>query len=116
MWCVYSVASDVLFLCFKDTATTQIYTYGHNLSLHDSLPISPAEAPAPGARRADRARTMAARRRPGAGAAADGRARRHRQDHKIGRAHVRTPVTNAHLVCRLLLAKNKKNITNKVMT
>src|SRR3546814_5197665 len=24
---------------------------------------------------------------------------------KIGRAHVRTPVTNAHLVCRLLLEK-----------
>src|SRR3546814_3802481 len=24
---------------------------------------------------------------------------------QIGRAHVRTPVTNAHLVCRLLLAK-----------
>src|SRR3546814_6528803 len=28
---------------------------------------------------------------------------------KIGRAHVRTPVTNAHLVCRLLLEKTKKN-------
>src|SRR3546814_3632324 len=26
---------------------------------------------------------------------------------KIGRAHVRTPVTNAHLVCRLLLEKTK---------
>src|SRR3546814_7620390 len=25
--------------------------------------------------------------------------------HEIGRAHVRTPVTNAHLVCRLLLEK-----------
>src|SRR3546814_8040667 len=30
---------------------------------------------------------------------------------KIGRAHVRTTVTNAHLVCRLLLEKKKKNIT-----
>src|SRR3546814_8378450 len=29
---------------------------------------------------------------------------------QIGRAHVCTPVTNAHLVCRLLLEK-KKNIT-----
>src|SRR3546814_12653088 len=29
--------------------------------------------------------------------------------HKIGRAHVRTPVTNAHLVCRLLLEKKKKH-------
>src|SRR3546814_1729983 len=28
---------------------------------------------------------------------------------EIGRAHVRTPVTNAHLVCRLLLEKNKVN-------
>src|SRR3546814_7277727 len=26
---------------------------------------------------------------------------------KIGRAHVRTPVANAHLVCRLRLAKKK---------
>src|SRR3546814_1239727 len=26
---------------------------------------------------------------------------------QIGRAHVCTPVTNAHLVCRLLLEKNK---------
>src|SRR3546814_7831230 len=29
-------------------------------------------------------------------------------DPEIGRAHVRTPVTNAHLVCRLLLEKKKK--------
>src|SRR3546814_1117328 len=31
---------------------------------------------------------------------------------KIGRAHVLTPVTNAHLVCRLLLEK-KKNTNTK---
>src|SRR3546814_327481 len=24
---------------FKDTATTEIYTYGHTLALHDALPI-----------------------------------------------------------------------------
>src|SRR3546814_1935097 len=29
-------------------------------------------------------------------------------DDQIGRAHVWTPVTNAHLVCRLLLDKNKR--------
>src|SRR3546814_8656378 len=29
---------------------------------------------------------------------------------KIGRAHVRTPVTNAHLVCRLLLEKKNKRL------
>src|SRR3546814_7434326 len=28
---------------------------------------------------------------------------------EIGRAHVGTPVTNAHLVCRLLLEKKKNN-------
>src|SRR3546814_10650741 len=27
---------------------------------------------------------------------------------EIGRAHVRTPVTNAHIVCRLLLVKKNK--------
>src|SRR3546814_15717331 len=26
-------------VCFNDTATTYIYTYGHTLSLHDALPI-----------------------------------------------------------------------------
>src|SRR3546814_5725619 len=36
---------------------------------------------------------------------------RHRR-REIGRAHVCTPVTNAHLVCRLLLEKKKKNKTN----
>src|SRR3546814_4779656 len=29
---------------------------------------------------------------------------------EIGRAHVRTPVTNAHLVCRLLLEKKKTQL------
>src|SRR3546814_10617549 len=31
---------------------------------------------------------------------------------EIGRAHVCTPVTNAHLVCRLLLEKTKNTITH----
>src|SRR3546814_1265878 len=29
----------LFFFCFNDTATTEIYTYGHTLSLHDALPI-----------------------------------------------------------------------------
>src|SRR3546814_498729 len=29
-----------MFFFFNDTATTEIYTYGHTLSLHDALPIS----------------------------------------------------------------------------
>src|SRR3546814_7731796 len=32
---------------------------------------------------------------------------------EIGRAHVRTPVPNAHLVCRLLLEKKKTNRHNQ---
>src|SRR3546814_7046675 len=32
-------------------------------------------------------------------------------DEQIGRAHVCTPVTNAHLVCRLLLEKKKNTTT-----
>src|SRR3546814_8451016 len=32
-------------------------------------------------------------------------------DLEIGRAHVRTPVTNAHLVCRILLEYNKTQQT-----
>src|SRR3546814_12622674 len=30
---------------FKDTATTEIYTYCHTLSLHDALPILPTSGP-----------------------------------------------------------------------
>src|SRR3546814_5946886 len=29
----------IFFFFFNDTATTEIYTYGHTLSLHDALPI-----------------------------------------------------------------------------
>src|SRR3546814_5112300 len=35
---------------------------------------------------------------------------------EIGRAHVCTPVTNAHLVCRLLLEKKKQNKTKNDVT
>src|SRR3546814_20455806 len=49
----YSLAVSSLFYClsslilffFNDTATTEIYTYGHTLSLHDALPICPTEIP-----------------------------------------------------------------------
>src|SRR3546814_1242899 len=32
-----------MYLFFNDTATTEIYTYGHTLSLHDALPICGVE-------------------------------------------------------------------------
>src|SRR3546814_1006088 len=35
-----------------------------------------------------------------------------RKGKEIGRAHVCTPVTNAHLVCRLLLEKKNNNTYN----
>src|SRR3546814_2257997 len=34
------ISECILFLFFNDTATTEIYTYGHTLSLHDALPVS----------------------------------------------------------------------------
>src|SRR3546814_5844410 len=34
-WCGYGCIG----FFFNDTATTEIYTYGHTLSLHDALPI-----------------------------------------------------------------------------
>src|SRR3546814_12227273 len=37
----------VFYCFFKDTATTEIYTYGHTLSLHDALPICPWLVPCP---------------------------------------------------------------------
>src|SRR3546814_20210702 len=30
----------LVFFVLNDTATTEIYTYGHTLALHDALPIS----------------------------------------------------------------------------
>src|SRR3546814_2282359 len=35
-------------------------------------------------------------------------------EHKIGRAHVCTPVTNAHLVCRLLLETQYQSLYSSV--
>src|SRR3546814_10892599 len=37
-----------------------------------------------------------------------------RPEQEIGRAHVGTPVTNAHLVCSLLLEKENKECIHKV--
>src|SRR3546814_3893645 len=39
---------------FNDTATTEIYTYGHTLSLHDALPIYLGGAAPPALHRAAR--------------------------------------------------------------
>src|SRR3546814_15042845 len=66
----------MFFFYFKDTATTEIYTYGHTLPLHDALPTSAAArlAPAPGlaaaAAQPPAVRPRAVARSAGAGAAA----------------------------------------------
>src|SRR3546814_2487849 len=114
------------------TATPEIYTYGHTLTLHDALPIF------------QRPRDRLCR-RGGGGEPVAGAARRHRRSNRlagiclsepetgfllhrrgadaghrglhrdpdargeIGRAHVWTTVTNEHLVCRLLLEKKQHN-------
>src|SRR5215831_14644209 len=68
---------------FNDTATTEIYT----LSLHDALPISPAQQAPPA---------------PQAPRAGDGA--------KVSRSEEHTSELQSlrHLVCRLLLEKKKK--------
>src|SRR3546814_11763035 len=38
-YCVVSTSCDCYYFFFNDTATTEIYTYCHTLSLHDALPI-----------------------------------------------------------------------------
>src|SRR3546814_12704751 len=37
----------IAYFFFNDTATTEIYTYGHTLALHDALPISAKSKGAP---------------------------------------------------------------------
>src|SRR3546814_17878784 len=40
----YSAMVTCFFFFFNDTATTEIYTYCHTLSLHDALPICASRA------------------------------------------------------------------------
>src|SRR3546814_9749560 len=124
----------MLFFFFNDTATTEIYTYLHTLSLptlfrpqHDLLWNTRRRRTGPcmarrGAaseqgkrpRRPDRLRRKGCQPWPhGLAKARDHRHQRRRaagtagRAKEIGRAHVGPPVTNAHLVCRLLLEKKK---------
>src|SRR5216110_4098835 len=41
---MHVVSDDLFFFFFNDTATTEIYTSSHTLSLHDALPISSRRA------------------------------------------------------------------------
>src|SRR2546422_9627091 len=89
--CAIPLPSQCRFFFFNDTATTEIYT----LSLHDALPISPAQ-PAP--RQGDRG-AVGHRRFP---APLRARAGGHRSEE-----HTSELQSRLHLVCRLLLEKKK---------
>src|SRR2546430_9062964 len=78
-----------IFFFFNDTATTEIYT----LSLHDALPISPSRPPPAAA-----CRSRCAARWPGT-------CRRSEE-------HTSELQSQSNLVCRLLLEKKKKSVTN----
>src|SRR3546814_18349257 len=55
----------IVFVLFvNDTATTEIYTYGHTLSLHDALPILRAVGELIGVMRRDQDRRPTPARRP----------------------------------------------------
>src|SRR3546814_9609702 len=106
---VHSLLSCFFF--FNRTATTEIYTYLHTLSLHDALPIY--------ARRAGRIRFRAPHLAVGAAARPERSAVAHVAAHRNGRrsglerrlaqrdrkSTRLNSSTNAQLVCRLLLAK-----------
>src|SRR3546814_7714289 len=111
----------MMLLCVViEPETTEIDTYLHTLSLHDALPISAfrrqrrPEQETHQDRRAAPPSEHALRARYVAPISGDDDPDGHEQDRaeldqqellQIGRAHVCTPVTNAHLVCRLLLEK-----------
>src|SRR3546814_7107907 len=61
MWMIV-VGGLVLFFYLNDPATTEIYTYGHTLSLHDALPIWRRGRRAPARARTGRCRRHRRRR------------------------------------------------------
>src|SRR3546814_8861444 len=113
----------LVFFFFNNSATTEIYTYLPTLSRHDALPISGKAASAPLAKSKHEVMSPQTERCHGliAGMVMPKRCSRNwptevwsktsllTQPPEIGRAHVCTPVTNAHLVCRLLLERKKQH-------
>src|SRR3546814_7933400 len=109
--------------CFKVTAATETDTYSHTLSPAFALPIVAALYTCWFAREAQWVAVVVFALPPlllaltllrGGGARAGfwaGVLALLWFSHEIGRAHVCTPVTNAHLVCRLLLEIKKKDTT-----
>src|SRR5213594_5247202 len=90
----------LFFFFFNDTATTEIYTSVHTLSLHDALPILNA---------ADRARPRpgSACRAPGASASATGRPRS--EEHT-------SELQSRTLISYAVFCLKKKKQKNKITT
>src|SRR5215813_11705799 len=86
-WAVSAVSTSksLFFFVFNDTATTEIYT----LSLHDALPISPADETPVGRTHRHSGTSV------GAG------------QHPRSEEHTSELQSRPHLVCRLLLEKKK---------
>src|SRR3712207_8791158 len=94
-----------LFFFFKDTATTEIYT----LSLHDALPISPADGDETtwwSRLRGSHPRAPAHPREGSGGLRAQPLRHRGRRSEE----HTSELQSRQYLVCRLLLEKKKKMI------
>src|SRR2546422_6093141 len=92
----------LLFFFFNDTATTEIYT----LSLHDALPIFVQWVEL--GRLSDERRPRGDRRRgERRGVAPVLRDHRPRRPHARSEEHTSELQSRLHLVCRLLLEKNK---------
>ena len=94
-----SLVVSYVFFFFNDTATTEIYT----LSLHDALPIYGSMAQT--SPRLPEKIQRDTQPRPVTPLLTQNKLG---GLWEIGRAHVWTPVTSAHLVCRLLLEKKNK--------
>src|SRR2546428_3906720 len=96
----------LFFFFFNDTATTEIYT----LSLHDALPISAVSHGVVGCGQQPRRVRRSGHRARGVGHA--GWSRRLEPDDLTGRSeeHTSELQSRSDLVCRLLLAKKKRNM------
>src|SRR5437870_11424220 len=98
------------FFFFHDPATTEIYT----LSLHDALPICGARFEHRPARQTPRGNDRA--QPQGGGSEARGKRRDWRVVPRLAgnrsEEHTSELQSRGHLVCRLLLEKKKKKITN----
>src|SRR5258708_12726066 len=97
----------LLFFFFNDTATTEIYT----LSLHDALPISAGST----AGRRTRSAATCGRSPTGSACWAAATARITTPSPSRSEEHTSELQSPDHLVCRLLLEKKNKHLTQHIL-